>query len=391
MERPVGDLVSQWQSYLANVGTNLMELSEQTEFLLIKAKTEDNANGYTGITKIKADNCVKAVGNLWGQFNSLTEVVEKANSLKAKRSFLFNEEEAVRELLENTLIVVESEHIDINDRNLLSGESQEIKAKPRELLKHMQENFERLCRDIKEISDAEESLQRRLEAIKEEIAKLNSTVKRLGIDNIPEFDTHKVAAVENDPLQGIQEVDKLVYSVEKYRASIKIIEDEYEDIENIFHKVRNMLSELVDLTSRSKLAASESRRIFGESVASKPVISEEVIKSLYEWLKVLESKLCGGHLSAVKIGASKLEKECSLKLECERKNYEAIGRDYNEWLDLKGQFKALLVKAEVLKAKGLLVEDSLEELINDTNAVLYAVPVDLENCREMVRRFEMNL
>jgi predicted oxidoreductase len=80
-----------------------------------------------------------------------------------------------------------------------------------------------------------------------------------------------------------------------------------------------------------------------------------------------------------------------VKLQKEKQNYDVIGRDYNEWLDLKGQFKALLVKSDMLRARGLLVDNSLDEIINNTNAALHANPVNMDNCRALVKRFMSSL
>jgi hypothetical protein len=106
---------------------------------------------------------------------------------------------------------------------------------------------------------------------------------------------------------------------------------------------------------------------------------------------VLENKLTEGALKAIKVGLSKLEKECSLKLDRIRESYEDNSRAYNEWLDLKGQFQALLAKAEVLRARGLLMDNSLNGLIEATKAALYSNPVNLDACRQLVRKFKLSL
>lgn len=391
MDTPIVNLLSQWKSYLTNISSNLMELSDQTEFQLIKLKTADKANGYTGITRIRADKCVESVGVLWQHFALLSEVIEKAAGLESKRSILYNPEDDVRKLFEETLIVIEKEHVDINQRNLLADEMDEKVATPKALLKHMQESFEVVCRDVTEISKAEEALQSRLGNIKNEIKKLNSTAGLLGITNIPIFEIERVTEVGRDPLQGMIELDKLVYSIEKYRGSIRMLEDDYKWIVSSFERVRGILCELKELVVKSNHIITESQLIFDVVETARPVISEEILKSLEDWLLVLENKLAEGALKAVKIGISKLEKECTLKLERERESYELNSKAYNEWLDLKGQFKALLAKADILKTRGLLIDNSLNALIENTNAALHANPVDLDICRQLVKKFKSSL
>jgi chromosome segregation ATPase len=331
------------------------------------------------------------VGVLWQHFALLSEVIEKAASLDSKQSILYNPEDDIRKLFEETLIVIDRSHVDINERNLLQDETNEKVATPKSLLKHMQETFESLCRDITEISNAEEALQSRLGNIKIEIKRLNSTIGHLGIKNMPKFEINRVTEVERDPLQGMIELDKLVYSIEKYRASIKELEDDYNWIVNSFDRVRAILCELKELATKSKDAIIKSREVFSNTESDRPVISEEVLKSLQDWLGVLEMKLTEGALKAVKIGVSKLEEECSQKLERERESYEVNSRAYNEWLDLKGQFKAMLAKAEILKSRGLLIDNSLNELIENTNTALHGNPVNLDDCRQFIKKFKLSL
>lgn len=391
MEKPVGELIKQWQSYLANISTNLTELSEQTEYQIIKLKAKDAANGYTGITKAKADECVENVNRLWRYFAILAEVVQKANSLYSKNSFLNNTEKEVRELLETAALVIETERTTINERSLTGSKNSERRATPLELLKYMQESFESVCSTVSEISKAAETVDVRLSSLKSEIARLSSSVKRLGINNIPVFDIGKVAKIENNPLQGSLELDKLVYSVEKYRASIKSVEEEYNNLVKSLNKIRDMLSELKDLAAKSKDIFFKSQCLFGYDQNIMPVIKEEVLISLQDWLQVLEAKFSEGSLSAVKIGVSRLEQECCQKLITEQENYYKISKDYNEWLDLKGQFKALSAKAESLKIRGFSLDRSVNELKEKTQAALYAKTVQLDICRQLVRKYESSL
>lgn len=391
MDIPEDNILSLWKSYLTNISSNLMELSDQREFQLIKLKAAKSKDGYTGITKAKADQCVENLGTLWRYFALLSEVVDKAVNIYEKHIFAYKAEEEVTELLEKTLIVTDTERVEINNRNLLGSQNREKKGTPRQLLNHMQESFESLCKDVAEISQAEEGMQFRLSNIKVDIEKLNATVKRLGITGIPAFDTYRTIKIENDPLQGMVELDKLIYSMEKYRASIRTLEEDYNETVLRLAKVGEMLSELRDLVVKSNEALIESQKIFGGVAGFKPHISEEVVESLEDWFKVLKDKLSGGGLMAVKVGLSKLEVECSLKLEMERRNYDDNSRAYNEWLDLKGEFKALLAKAEVLKSRNLLLSKSLDEIIEDTRAVLFAEPVNMDSCRKMVEKLRLNL
>jgi prefoldin subunit 5 len=391
MEKPIGELLRQWKIYLTNISRNLMELSEQTEVKVIKLKAKDTANGYTGLTRMKAVQCVESLDKLWKYYSVLSEAIEKAGQLYYKSSLLHDPEDDVRKILNSEAIIIEVEHVAINDRKLSGGKNNEIRLTPQQLLKHMEEAFEELCKATSEISQATYSVQSRLSNMKVEIERLNSSVRRLGIENIPEFDIDKITKLEKDPLQGALELDKLVYSIEKYRASIKTLEEEYSSISETLKCIKEDLTELKELSEKSKQVIAESNKVFSDKYTAGATIGSEVIESLEDWLMVLEIKLSEGLLKAVKVGASKLQQECSLKLAIEKENYNANSKDYNEWQDLKGEFEALLVKAEVLRAKGFLYEKSLVVLIEEIGKALFAKSVDLYVCRSLVKDFKQSL
>jgi hypothetical protein len=123
----------------------------------------------------------------------------------------------------------------------------------------------------------------------------------------------------------------------------------------------------------------------------RPSIGQEVLVSLKDWLSTLRGKLSEGSLNAAKIGAQRLENECISKLNLEKENYYINSRDYNEWLDLKGEFKALNAKLDALRVRGLSFDNSVGVLAEDLHKSLYAEIVNLNSCRQLIERFRLSL
>ena len=391
MDIPIGTMLKEWQSYVTTISRNLMELSEQTDVKIIKFKVKDTANGYTGLTKAKAVKAVEDLDILWRYYALLSDVVDKARDLHSKNSFLNNTENEVKALLENTPIILETEHIDISNRSLLSPEHKNTKVILRELLKFMQDSFEVTRNTFTEISHAAETLKTKLEGMGNEINNLYNTAKHLGIKDMPLFEAAKVTKIESDPLQGLTEVDTLFYRMENYKASIKSALDDYNETSHALQSIKDMLSEIEDLAKKSENAIAEAQKIFGIAFNARPVISRDVLESLKDWLVVLENKLGEGSINAAKIGALRLQKESTLKLNIERENYYSNSKDYNEWLDLKGEFNALLAKLNGLKARGMSFDNSLSVLAQDIQAALDADRVNLVSTRELIKKFHLSL
>lgn len=391
MDIPVGTLLKEWQSYVTAISRNLLELSEQNDVKIIRIKVKDGVNGYTGLTRNMAEKACDGLDTLWRYYAILSGVADKAADLYGKSSFLHNTEDEVRELLENTPVTLESQRIDIKNRDLLSPENNDTKVNLREMLKYMQDSFESTRDIFSEISHASSNLQKRLEVIKTKLDSLNNTARNLGLDEIPGFDASKIRKIGNDPLQSLRELDSIEDSMEKSMESIRTAERDYKDTIDILNSVRNMISEIEETSEKSRDAVSESMKIFDSYNAPKPVIGIDVLDSLRDWLDVLQNKLSAGGLNAAKIGAQKLMRECISKLETEKKNYEFNTRDYNELMDIKGEFKALLAKYQGLKSRGIVFENSIEILIQDIESSLYSDKVNLKNCKGLLGKFHMSL
>lgn len=391
MDTPVGSVLKEWQSYVTVISRNLMELSEQNDVKIIKLKARDSANGYTGLTKAKAVQAVDDLNALWRYYALLSGVVDKAAGLYSKDSFLRDTEPEVKELLENTPVTLETEHIDISSRKLLESENKEKKVSLRELLRLMQESFEATLNSFNQISHAAETVQNRIECIKNESIQLNNTALHLGLANIPSFEVDKADIIASDPLQGLAELDALYLSLEKYRSLVKSAQEDYNQVNSMLESAEGMLREIEDLSKKSEDAVQKSLKIFGTATSVLPVADERTMLSLWDWLHVLQGKLSEGSVSAAKIGAQRLENECTLKLNGARENYCSNCRDYNEWIDLKGEFKALLAKLAGLKARGIKFDSYVDALADEIQSSLNGDCVNLIGCRELIERFYSNL
>lgn len=390
MELPVGTVLKEWQSYVTAISRNLMELSEQNEVKLIKVRVKDTANGYNGLTKLKALKAAEDLDTLWRYYAILSEVVDRASDLYGKSSFLHNNDDEVRELLDKTPVTLETERIDIKDRNLLSPENSVRKVNLRELLKYMQELFEATRNSFSEIAHACESLKSRLLSIQDEIQDLNNKAMLLHLKDMPSFDASQIELLESDPLQGLKELERLALNFENFKASIRSVERDYNETVDTLSRSAAILKEIEDVAVKSENAVLESKRLFGEAFTGKPVIGRDVLKSLWDWLNILQNKLSEGSLNAARVGALRLFKECTLKLDAEKQNYYENCKDYNEYQDLKGLFQALMVKLNGLKARGLLYSH-LDTLVSDIQDELNKDKVSLINCRQLIGRFQQSL
>jgi hypothetical protein len=110
--------------------------------------------------------------------------------------------------------------------------------------------------------------------------------------------------------------------------------------------------------------------------------------SLAEWLRTLEQNSADGRFAAVKVGMVKWESECNDQLNKARASYDHNHALLDERADLKGRFKAVSAKADILRRRGVVFGEAVEAAENSARSVLDAVPFDIRTGRRLVEAFE---
>jgi hypothetical protein len=149
--------------------------------------------------------------------------------------------------------------------------------------------------------------------------------------------------------------------------------------------------ELKDIVARSNAAILETRQKIAAPEGLMTPMSDAAIESMQAWVYTLEETLNAGRFDAGKVGVSKLMQECNARLAIERSSYAANRALLDEMEDLKGRYKALCVKAEVLQCKEPACGESIRELAGQAKHILDTYPFNLRDARQIVGVFETTL
>ena len=110
--------------------------------------------------------------------------------------------------------------------------------------------------------------------------------------------------------------------------------------------------------------------------------------SLAEWLRTLEQNSADGRFAAVKVGMVKWERECNDQLNAARASVDRNRALLDERVELKGRFKAMSAKADILRRRGVVVGEAVEAASSQASGVLDAIPFDIRAGRRLVEAFE---
>jgi hypothetical protein len=369
-----------------------MEYGETEAVKTVRVRFKDPVNGYTGVTRERVAKAVRTLDGLWDSYLLLARVVEQATDLNGKNSLFHSTEVEIRELLEGNSIELPAEHIPITSRGLLCTASKVERVTPDELLQAMEQQFCEARDCINEISGAIAHTKPRLTAIRQQTATLANWAKTLGTQGRPQDDIEKVlSSLDSDPLGCSAEIERLETEFSKERLLLQAIEEEHTATRQSLERARSIVSELKELSARSAAAIEEAREKIRQPEGLVLPISEEAISSLSAWLDSLEGNAAAGHYGAVKVGMAKWQAESQIRLTAEREGYTKNRAALDERAELKGSFKALCVKAEALKAKGVSLGDTLLGLALEAENILNTIPFDLKMGRRAVEAYESAL
>ncbi len=393
MPTRIDEELNEWKARLATISRNLVDLTGEESTKSIEAIFKDPSRGFTGQTKVKAARALKALDELWVSYTPLSDFVEKATALHQAKSGMFrNNEEKLRELLDGESVVLPAEHAPLENRDLLGDADKSRRVRPSELLAAMQLLFQEARDGLDCIAEADERIRSRLSVMEKEAAVLAGWAKTLGAPDEPSFDiSGALARVEADPIGCAHEVDGLEAGIAARRTRLQAIAVENKAVRAALEGAGAMIAELKDLVTGSRAAMAEARREIAGGEGFAVPMGDEEIQSLEAWLYTLGEHANAGRYKAVKIGAAKLELELKARLDMERGNYERNRAMLDERADLKGRYKALCVKARVMRERGLAPEGAVDDLSARARQALDTRPFDIRAARQAVDAFESAL
>lgn len=387
--------LSQWKTRLDTVTSNLADLYGAESTKLIRARLNDPANSFSGVTKAKAARAIEILDDLVNQYARLTRVVEEATELVKKGGLLRsnNNEEKAKELLNGPSVVLHTQQLSVKNRGLLDDGDQEVRATPSEALARMEPSFAEARDNVTAIADAMAHMQPRIDALAQKIAMLDSLAKTLVMTRPASLAdvSLPIARVESDPLGSATELGPIEDAVAQWRAELQQIDADHKALLASLARGKAALAELQDLIARSSAAFVEAREKIADPENLAPPNGDETVATLDAWLRTLEQHAAAGRFAAVKLGMAKWEQTCSDRLDAERASYERNKAGLDERADLRGRYRALCAKADALRNRGLALNEAAEAAMRDGKTVLDVIPFDLGAGRRLVESFEAAL
>jgi hypothetical protein len=383
-------LVNQWKARLTTITSNLMDLYQAESTKVIRARLKDPARGYRGVTKEKATGAVEALDHLLEQYDLLAHVVDEAADLAKKNGVFRNYEARINDLLNGPSVVVTQEQVALADRGLLDDEQRVIRATPAQVLAQMEQSFARARDSLSAITEVITGVRPRLDALKAKTASLDKWAEVLKVPNttaLPDV-SQALSDVERDPIGSAVDIGRLEETIARRRAELQSIDDDRKAVLANLQHGTTALVELQDLMVRSTAALAEARQTIAPPDELALFGADDAAASLAQWLTTLQQNFTEGRFAAVKVGMVKWEREYNDKLNAARASYDHNQALLDERAELKGRFKAISAKADILRSRGVVFGEAVEAASRQARSVLDAIPFDIRTGRRLVEAFE---
>lgn len=386
-----GQLLAEWQDKLAIIARNANELSDSECSKRIRNRLRDGR--YSGLTRERASVAVQNLTALMDDYLVLARVVEDAVE-QNKGTFLSTREGRegrVRELLEGASVELPAVHVPLPIRDLLTSAALTQRTTPTLLLQAMQAAFAEARDVISEIDQVENNFPSALAELQGEERELVRVAESLGIIR-PDMPVLDLVVDNVDPLQSVGLVNEKRRILATWSLELTQLEQTKTRAMAAQVRVREQLAQLENLLQERGELEVESAQVFGvEMRSSDPEVCPEHMADLKVWMVNLERHLAEHRWLAVLTGLGHLEEVVCARVAAAKRDKTASGAGLEDFSDLKGRFKALKMKAQVMLGRELVGRSELEELESFIAEGFRVHPVRLALLKQRIAEYEERL
>lgn len=377
------ELLRRYSEAERKIAATLVDLEAQPTYKLV------TTGELRGVTRSRLQDAISAVPELWRAFVTLRDVLEEARQVRGERRGLADDDrQRLETLLASPSILVDVEHLPLDQRTLLGPTEKETRITPEQLLAQMDATFQAVRDGVGAVERVWREIVPRIDAATQALMRLEQTATAHDATAEPALDslrdTIRVAETElaEDPL-GIDE-----NLADRLDAAVAIAD------ERVGGLARGRAS-LDDDLSRAALLLIELRRRRSESDAA---VAEASVKIAdYQPVEVIAPHLVDGpgglttELDEIRAASSSwreqrrrldawLARAETLTAECAR-SVAANRAPLDRRSELRGLLDAYRAKAADL---GVGEDESVAALLRAAHRELHTAPTRLDRAAQLV-------
>jgi hypothetical protein len=386
---------------LQEIDSTLQRLRGATEAIganLIEVELDPNrglldSSALEGESATRWDEASTTLAQLWQWHALLEQLLDRAAQLRGTRSRLPDKRlRELRELLEGASIELSSEHVPLEQRDLLGGAQTALRCTPQELLERSSAAFDQAKTVLAAAGNTWDALLPRLHAARsalQESAELGGALgegEPPGLDRARERLSELTEKLSKDPLSvSGEEVDELERSLQAVRGDLDSLDEMRREIATQLADARELLDELRGVAREGADAHQQALAKIAAPAIHEPLSVDGALQSQLEDVERIARHGAWREARAVLeqwTARTRSLLERARQIACENR---APIETRNE---LRGLLDACQAKATRL---GLIEDPRLSGMFEQAHDSLYTAPTDLVRASELVHRYRNTL
>lgn len=370
-----------------SISANLLEIEADPNRKLLEA---------TALGGESADCWAEAsatLTQLWEWYGLLGTLLERAQNLRGRRARLSSRQLAeLSDLLEGSSIQFSSQHVPLDQRDLLGGSQAQLGCSPDELLGHMSRAFDQSKAVIAAFDRAWSEFGPRLRGVEGQLGESRELARALGDSKPPELERARARLAElsetlsNDPLSvSAAQIESLESSVEAIRRDLGGLDDVRRDISRLLKQAHGLLEELRQSVREGQEAHAKVLLKVAAPSVPKPLAIDRSFETQLD--DVAEISATGAWREA-RVALEQWASRARALLDQARQISTENRAPLEERNQLRGRLDAYQAKAAKV---GLIENLEVSKLFDEAHAALYTAPTDLVRAAELLRCYQQEL
>lgn len=369
------------------IGANLLEVELDPNRALL------DSSALEGESATRWSEASMTLAQLWQWHALLEQLLARATQLRGARARLSAKRlEELRELLEGASIELSSEHLPLEQRDLLGGAQAAMRCTPDELLERSSAAFDEAKTVLAAAGNAWDALLPRLDAARatlQESAELGGALgegEPPGLDRARERLSELTERLSKDPLSiSGEDVGELERSLKAVRGDLEGLDQLRREIGALLADARKLLEELRRVALEGAEAHEQALVKIAAPAIPEPLSLDDTLESQLEDVEEIARHSAWREARAVLeqwTARTRALLEQARRIACENR---APIETRNE---LRGLLDACQAKATRL---GLIEDLQLSGMLKQAHDSLYTAPTDLAKAAEQVHRYRHEL
>jgi len=330
---------------------------------------------------------------LWEWYGLLAALLERAQKLRGKRARLSSSQLAkLSDLLEGPSIQFSSQHVPLDQRDLLGGSQAQLRCTPTELLAHMSRAFDETKATIAAFDRVWSTFGPRLRAVEGQFRESRELARALGDSEPPELERARARLAElsktmsNDSLSvSAAQIDSLESSVDAIRRDLGGLDEVRREFSPLLEGARSLLAELRQSVREGEEAYAEVLAKIAAPTVPEPLALDGLFEAQLD--DVAEISASGAWREA-----RAALKQWTLRAQSLLDQARRITAENRAPIEERNQLRGRLDAYQAKAAKLLLIENlEVAKAFDQAHEALYAAPTDLARAAELVRCYQQAL